>query len=1002
LEELPDHIPSGGTAADLEREIGAVRDREAARRRHLIALLKLDRARIPGRLRQAVRDFVRDADRPTRWPEAEGAERAEFFVEYLNEVSEDWWAAWATIDAEDPTHLKIQSVADLLADRLPTEIEAVAQAHDEEAPALTTLMSTRSGRIHDYVRLLEERGLIPAGLPSGRATGTAPHEISPPRSTWAAAQRRVESMLRTHAASMGDGQTVEQAFVAFGRTDFAGALRAGASAWAWCRKTGADAEAGPLLAIAAWAAAHGSTEKQRYPGADLDAAGLLLRHHKRIRERLRGSNELDVPRIVFTALGESTSPTPDAAALAHLLIRLSEEPAGSEQRDRFAVLLRTADAPDSGQLLWDGLQGLRETARPRKALLVLLHDLGEHAALARLFEQTGAHRKYLSAFVALVERARREPSAKLGAAVLQSHHMVESLAIPRPMLDFANTIVQRLRLLGEDAVRLQIAETLEGDGPKGPYGLCVVIQPNDTDPPLSLTVEVVSTGDFVAAEGERPLAEVAREELLFEPREIEFKVKPNASAPSTVTLRVRGETASGRTIDLEQRFPTTIAEGGKFEQISADELMDIYQGCDGRPVVPPAFVGRDEELTVLQRAVGGNDPGAAILYGIRRLGKTSLLGELRRRSCIAFESHYSRTCFITVPVDEFTYDAGKPFLDRFLRHIWLSILHDPKNQKLRQYLNHVGVTRQQLEEAGHLSDSFADASFLTRLREILSRVRRLTRERIERTVLVFDEFDKLLEHYRSDNREHVEDLTSQLRRAATEESTIGIVVAGSDLMREVVGHYRNALYGSATEIELKTFDRRADAVAVRRIVAPESLRGRRIFEADVVNHILELTGGHPLFIRLVACAAATVSRRRVVSRGTVREAVSALLRNDVLEGRISNFSNMVRQPLQVLRLLSPEDAVLAELLLVEFASITTMERPGVTWVEVRSVDRLRALRSEEVWTRIRDELVTAGLVLVNERRQWSIRYPVLAEQLRTHAEIELDRLEGAVRSMQAA
>src|SRR5262249_42952015 len=159
-------------------------------------------------------------------------------------VSEDWWAAWATIDPEDPTHLKIQSVADLLADRLPTEVEAVARADDAEAPALTALMSPGGGRIHDYVRRLEEVGLIPGGLSSGRAAGTAPHEVSPPHAVWAAAQRRVESMLRTHVASMGDGQTVEQAFIAFGRTDFADALRAAASAWAWCRNTGADAEAG--------------------------------------------------------------------------------------------------------------------------------------------------------------------------------------------------------------------------------------------------------------------------------------------------------------------------------------------------------------------------------------------------------------------------------------------------------------------------------------------------------------------------------------------------------------------------------------------------------------------------------------------------------------------------------------------------------------------------------------------------------------------------------------
>ena len=110
-----------------------------------------------------------------------------------------------------------------------------------------------------------------------------------------------------------------------------------------------------------------------------------------------------------------------------------------------------------------------------------------------------------------------------------------------------------------------------------------------------------------------------------------------------------------------------------------------------------------------------------------------------------------------------------------------------------------------------------------RLREYLRRLRELVPGRISQIILVLDEFDKLLEHYRKGFAADVEDLTNQLRRAATEEQDIGLILAGSDLMRTVVGQYRNALYGSTVDIYLEGFDGKKDRVAIKHIIIPEPL-----------------------------------------------------------------------------------------------------------------------------------------------------------------------------------
>jgi AAA+ ATPase superfamily predicted ATPase len=482
---------------------------------------------------------------------------------------------------------------------------------------------------------------------------------------------------------------------------------------------------------------------------------------------------------------------------------------------------------------------------------------------------------------------------------------------------------------------------------------------------------------------------------------LEFIVKPYERAGARrVTFQATGQTASGQHLQEIFRFDVQIGSVGEFVPINIDELLDIYVGYDGRPVSATAFVGREQELTTLERAIVQDNPGAVVIYGVRRLGKTSLLDEFRRRYCWT-NRPASKTLFLVVPVDTFQAgDRSKPFLDLFFRLIRDSVIADPKNEGFRGKLQALGVKRRELLLAGQLGEEFEDASFLIKLREYLSHLRHLAKDHIAHVILVLDEFDKLLESYRKGYEGNVEELVNQLRRAATEEPDIGIVLAGSDLMKIIIDHYRSALYGSARTITLDCFDREEHREEAYKIIAPERIRGRREFSKPTVDEIIRITGGHPLYMRLVGCAASHLSQRRRVSIGTVVQAVQELLHNEVLQGDLPDPKNLVKQPLQALKLMESDlDESLGRLLLLQLAHHTSLERPAIRWTVIANDDSLLTLQPAAKWAHLRDKLREAELIYPNERNLWTFRFPILGEALRIDWEFEFDRLRRQVESM---
>ena len=327
-----------------------------------------------------------------------------------------------------------------------------------------------------------------------------------------------------------------------------------ATALSWVRKNGVSGEVAPLLAIFAWSLF--KEKGRKYERADLDALGLLIRSRRRILERSKELSEATLLDwcVSLTEVENLLGGEPSLGKrTSALLLRLANTPPGGDERKRFANLLQIAGAPEPAEMFWHSVRGKEDATPARTALLLVLYELGENEALEHLFRFAGVHRKYLSAFIELANRSRSEPSLKLYAAVRQSVRSFADLK-DRAFRDFASKIVARLPNMSAK-VNLEVLPLVEPDRTHGHYSLVIQVIPDDSDPPLSLRLELLENDDFTCANGNSAIKDIVKDTLLFDRCEIEYIVIPkDPTSASNVAVRVSGETTSGQSSDDVRRF----------------------------------------------------------------------------------------------------------------------------------------------------------------------------------------------------------------------------------------------------------------------------------------------------------------------------------------------------------------------------------------------------------------------------------------------------------------
>ena len=827
LKRAGESVTNEVTLEELERQVAALRDRYQSKRLHIEALDRLLTADVPIVLRTAAQAIRKRQDVPENWPRDEASEWVTLLVDNVVEVMQPWWQVLAQLDASDPTHRRIGRVASILAAALPEEVDSAIREEYDRCRILNALSGDRK-TLHP-LSVIEELATAenPKASPTAESERGAVGDNSQTVATVATpASAGVDGTrwLRNVDVPAGTGQSVQDAHRAFVREEYKEAQKLAAAAWKWAQHNASE-QAGPLSAIFLWSTVMSHSEA-------VDAEMALASALSYSAELMARNRDLDATRFLgwlFRIVGggrwdqQGTRPE----AIARAIVELDAKEPGAPEREQFRRIIAATAKKDWVRILWEGVRGLKDgTAKARSSLLMLMFRFDEMDALSTLLERADSeYVKYLRAFVALAKRAEVDQSPKLRAAVQQSIGNLRRVK-ERPFREFADRLTAGMPF-AKAHVKVDVMETLEPVKERQCYRMVVTVTPDESDPPLTLQLTVESDGDgtdFAPAGAAAATQELTTGDVLLDQREVEFLIKRTRQNPTHVALRVNGETASGQRIEQTRRFPVTTIDDGTFEPLAVEDLLDIYEGVDGRPVTGRAFVGREKELAVLERTFRRNTPGIVVVYGARRLGKTSLLRECRRRVCATYAPS-RRTICLAVAVDEINFAGTKrAFLDKCLRDICSQTLRHPQNGRLRDFLS---VPERMLAECGQFDDTI-DASFLAKLRTYLRRLKDLAGGRFERVILIFDEFDKLLEEYRT-QREDVEELTNQLRHAGTEDDDIGILLAGSELMKRFVGQPRNALYGSATHIELQCFDSSEDRGAAREIVAPQRLMGRRVF-----------------------------------------------------------------------------------------------------------------------------------------------------------------------------
>jgi hypothetical protein len=156
-------------------------------------------------------------------------------------------------------------------------------------------------------------------------------------------------------------------------------------------------------------------------------------------------------------------------------------------------------------------------------------------------------------------------------------------------------------------------------------------------------------------------------------------------------------------------------------------------------------------------------------------------------------------------------------------------------------------------------------------------------------------------------------------------------------------------------------------------------------------------------MQLVAAAAAFMSERRTISPGVVTRAIQELIRGKILAGHIPSPKHLVLQPLQSLGLLDTDaDEATGRLLLLRLAYHTSLEKPWVQWARLKTDETLLKLRPEASWNRVRDQLRDANVLVQNEKKLWSFRFPIVGEALRVGWEREFETQRARIESEVAA
>ena len=453
-----------------------------------------------------------------------------------------------------------------------------------------------------------------------------------------------------------------------------------------------------------------------------------------------------------------------------------------------------------------------------------------------------------------------------------------------------------------------------------------------------------------------------------------------------VRVRIRAITVTEERFQVDEvclvRRPEVLSAERAI--LNNDTLLDSYPGVSNTPAIDDTFIGRVDELELLNQVlVSARRPSPVLLTGMRRVGKTSLLFAFHRRFKQPGNSG-AVTFYLSLAERRVEFVSHeRSVAASFFRAVSHGLVRPnltatdqnyPLCAKIRNKFD--GDWRAARRE---IEGCYDDESLSDSLKALSSKLIEWMGPPMERFLLLLDEAEALVAPYQAGGvkKLELEQLLQSLREVSQTTGDVGILLSGSNHINIFAREYKNAFFGSSQIIELGGLK---DAREASALIAPNRIAPYVQFDQAAIDYAFNLCAGIPQFLWQIGAATAHLVRNGAASKTDIRVAVATLIG----EGKAS-------LPFKSYEILEPIDSLLSLeggregdllwmlLYRVADASSLVVEDATILFVVDNS---LMSVDDKAVWNQRLRALVDLKIIRMDSSSSVRFQVPLFAEGFR--------------------